>query len=53
MKRSRIREIASSCVLWTGMGLIGIIAIPAGILLGIIYGIVMAVGFLTDKIERG
>lgn len=50
---SRGRKIASSCVFWIGMGLIGIAAIPAGLLFGIIRLILRATSFLTDKIEKG
>ena len=49
---SRIREIASGCVFWLGMALIGVVAVPAGILFGMIYLIVRGINFLTDKISN-
>ncbi len=49
----RVRKIASGCVFWFGLVLIGIAAIPAGILFGIIRLLLRATGFLTDKIEKG
>ena len=51
-RTSRFREIASDCVFWTGMALIGIAAIPAGILFGIIYLLLKAMNYVTDKIEK-
>lgn len=50
---SRFRKIASGCVFWIGAVLIAVTAIPAGILLGIMYLIVWAMNFFTDKIEKG
>lgn len=52
-RSSRFRKIASGCVFWIGMALIGVAAIPAGILLGIMYLIVWTMNFFTDKIEKG
>ncbi len=50
---SSVRKTASGCVFWIGMALIGIAAIPAGILFGIIRLLLKATSFLTDKIEKG
>ncbi len=48
----RMRKIASGCVFWISMVLIGAAAIPTGILIGIICLIVKAMSFLTGKIEK-
>ena len=50
---SRIRKIALNGVFCVGMVLIGIPAIPAAILIGVIYLIAQGVNFLMDKIANG
>ncbi len=52
-RASRIRVIASGCVFWIGMALIGIVAVPAGILFCIIRMIAGATSFLTDRMGKG
>lgn len=47
-----VRKIASGCVFWIGLALIGMIAILAGFLFGILYLIVWLMNFLIDKIEK-
>lgn len=49
---SRVRKIASGCVFWISMALIGILAVPLGILFGMLYLIVRLMNFLTDKIAN-
>lgn len=49
---SRARKTASACVFWIGMALIGIAAIPAGLLFGIIRLIFRGTSFLMDKLEK-
>ncbi len=46
-----IRKFASGCVFWIGMALIALMAIPAGVLAGLISLLVRLTGFLTDWIE--
>lgn len=52
-RASRIRVIASGCVFWIGMALIGIVAVPAGILFCIIRMLARATSFLTDRMGKG
>ena len=51
-KKSRLRKMASGLVFWTGLALIGVIAIPAGILCGMIVLIWEALGFVLKKIDK-
>ena len=51
-RKPRLRKIASGLVLWTGLAVIGVIAVPAGILLGAIILIWEALSFLLKKIDR-
>lgn len=51
-RSSRVRKIASGCVFWICMALIGVVAVPAGVLLGLIDLIVRVMYFLTDRIEK-
>ncbi len=50
---SRMRKIASDCVFWIGMALIGIVAIPTGVLFGIICLIARTMNLLIDRTEKG
>ena len=50
--KSILRKIASEVVFWSGIAMIGVIAIPAGILIGIIYLIGKSMSFIIDKIDR-
>ena len=49
---SRIRRLASCCVFWIGIALIGVIALPAGVLFSIICLIARTTDILTAKLER-
>lgn len=51
-KKARLRKIASGLVFWTGLALIGLIAIPAGILFAMIVLIWEALSFILKKIDR-
>lgn len=51
-KKPRLRALASGAVLWTGLVLIGVIAVPAGILFGMIVLIWEALNFMLKKIEK-
>ena len=51
-KKPRLRKIASSAVFWTGLVLIGVLAVPAGILCGMMFLIWEALSFLLRKIEK-
>ena len=51
-KKSRLRKLASTLVLWTGLALIGMIAIPAGLLFGMIILIWEALNFILRKIDK-
>ncbi len=48
----RFRQFASWCVFWIGTALIGVVAIPAGLLFGLIYLIVRITDLLTDWLEK-
>lgn len=50
-RASRLRKLASGCVFWICMVLIGVLAIPSGILFGIIHLIVRAMNFIEGRIE--
>ncbi len=49
--RERMREAASGCVVWVGLALIGVVAVPTGLLFGVIYLIWKAMSFLTDRLQ--
>lgn len=51
-KKPRLRKLASGLVLWTGLAVIGVIAIPAGILFGMIISIWEALNFILKAIDR-
>lgn len=51
-KKPRLRALVSGVVLWTGLALIGVIAIPTGLLLGVIFLIWEAINFLLKKIDH-
>lgn len=51
-EKSRLRKMASGLVFWLGLALIGVLAIPAGILFGLIALIWEALSFLLRKIEK-
>ena len=51
-KKARLRKIASGLVFWTGLVLIGVLAIPTGILGGMIFFIWEALSFLLRKIDK-
>ncbi len=52
-KRShRIRKIISGCVFWIGMALIALVAIPAGLLVGLISLIIRITGYITDWLDQ-
>ena len=51
-KKRRMRKIVSGVVFWAGLALIGVIAVPAGILFGMIFLIWEIVDFILRKIER-
>ena len=51
-KKSRARKIVSGLVFWSGLVLIGVIAIPAGILCGMILLIWEALSFILKEIDR-
>ncbi|MCH5203880.1 MAG: hypothetical protein J1F03_03975 [Oscillospiraceae bacterium] len=50
-KRKSIRKAAVKCVLRIGFVLIAAAAVPAGILIGIIYLIIKAMDFLIGKMR--
>lgn len=52
-KEARLRKIVSGFVFWTGLALIGVLAIPAGILFGMIFLVWETLNFLLKKIDRG
>ena len=47
-----LRKLASGLVLWIGLALIGVLAIPAGVLCGLIVLIWEALNFMLKKIEK-
>lgn len=51
-KKLRLRKVVSWIVLWGGLLVIGIIAIPTGILFAIIFIVWKAVDFVLKKIEK-
>ena len=51
-KKPRLRKIASGLVFWTGLVLIGILAVPAWILCGVMFFIWEALSFLLRKIDK-
>lgn len=51
-RTSRMRSLASCCVFWIGTALIGVIALPAGVLFSIICLIARTTDILTAKLER-
>lgn len=51
-KRPRLRALASRAVLWAGLVLIGVIAIPTGLLFGLIILIWETLNFLLKKIDN-
>ena len=51
-KKPRLRALVSSAVFWAGLALIGVIAIPAGLLFGLIVLIWEALNFILRKIEN-
>ena len=51
-KKARLRKIASGLVFWIGLALIGVIAVPAGILFGIIALIWETLGFILKKMDK-
>lgn len=52
VKKLRLRKVVSWIVLWGGLLVIGIIAIPTGILFAIIFIVWKAVDFVIKKIEK-
>ena len=51
-KKARLRKIASGLVFWTGLVLIGILAVPTGVLGCMIFFIWEALSFLLRKIDE-
>ena len=51
-RRARLRKMLAGFVFWAGLVLIGVIAIPAGILFGIIVFIWEALSFLLKKLDK-
>ena len=49
----RFRKALSGLVFWTGLAVIGIIAIPAGILFAAMFFVWKAVDLVIAKIEKG
>ena len=50
--RLRLRKMLAGFVFWAGLVLIGIIAIPTGILFGMIALLWEALGFLLKKLDN-
>ncbi len=48
----RFRKIASRCVFWGGMCAVGVLAIPAGILLCVISLLVRGLDMVTGRLEK-
>ena len=51
-KKPRLRKIIACFLFWAGLLVIGILAIPAGILFGINYLFGEALDFILEKIDR-
>ena len=51
--KPRFRKAISGFVFWTGLAVIGIIAIPAGILFAAIFFVWKLVDLVIAKIEKG
>ena len=51
-KKLRLRKIVSGLVFWSGLLVIGVLAVPAGILFGMIVLIWKAIDFILKKINR-
>ena len=52
-KKLRLRKVVSGIIFWGGLFVIGIIAIPTGILCAIIFVVWKAADFVIKKIEKG
>ena len=52
MKKPRLRKFVSCVLFWLGLLVIGILAIPAGILFGVNYLFGEALDFILEKIEK-
>ena len=50
-KKPCLRKLVSGFVFWSGLALIGVLAIPAGILFGMIFLIWETLNFLLKKID--
>ena len=51
--KSRFRKVLSGLVFWFGLAVIGVIAIPAGILFAVMFFVWKAVDLVITKIEKG
>ena len=51
-RKPRVRKILAGFVFWTGLVLIGVLAVPAGILFGMIVFIWEALSFLLKKLDK-
>ena len=51
-KKTRLRKTASGLVFWTGLVLIGVLAVPAGILCAVMLLIWQALSLLLKKIDK-
>ena len=51
-KKLQLRKVVSGIVFWSGLIIIGIIAIPTGILFAIIFIVWRAIDFVIKKIEK-
>ena len=51
-KEPRLRKLASGLVFWAGLALTGILAIPTGILFGVIALLWEALGFLLKRLDN-
>ena len=51
--KPRFRKALSGLVFWSGLAVIGIIAVPAGILFAVMFFVWKGVDLVIAKIEKG
>ena len=50
--KKHLKKLASGLVFWSGAGLVGLFALPAGILIGIIFFLCRGIDLAVRRIEQ-